>query len=245
MDHQPDLQHSDGATTIVVTVRYFAILREAMGLSRASLDVPAGTTVGQVFSLATADQPRLAGLERSLMVMVNEEYVARDHVLAAGDDVAFIPPVSGGSQPLFTITERVIDPRDVEALVARDDAGAIVTFNGTVRNTARGKDVRALEYESYASAAVRMLARIGDEIQATWPEVRCAIHHRTGTLSPGETSVVIACSSPHRAEAFAAASMAIERIKQIVPIWKKEFYADGSTWIGSEAEYQELVRQET
>jgi molybdopterin synthase catalytic subunit len=101
--------------------------------------------------------------------------------------------------------------------------------------------VTALDYEAYAPAAETQLRVIGDEIAGRWPGVRTAIHHRTGLLEPGVASVVIACSSAHRAEAFAAASHAIERIKQIVPIWKKEHYGDGSTWVGSEAEYQAEV----
>lgn len=228
-------------STISVTVRYFAILRELLGKTEDTIQVPAGTTTGAMYAIVTRDYPRLARLERSIMLMVNQEYVRAEQTLADGDELAFIPPVSGGSGDdagRFRVIEEEIDPRAVEAIVAAEDAGAIVTFTGTVRDHARGQGVTALDYEAYAPAARKMLARIGDEITTQWPGVRTAITHRTGTLRPGETSVVIACSSAHRGEAFAAASFAIERIKEIVPIWKKEHYADGSVWIGSEADYQ-------
>ena len=230
---------------ITIRLRFFAILREQLGRSEQALDVPLGTTTGEAFLLATTDQPRLAGLRRSMMLMVNEEYVRGDHVLQDGDELAFIPPVSGGEvvlPKLFVVTADELEPRAVEALVAADDSGAIVTFTGTVRNNARDRDVIALDYEAYVPAAERQLGNIGIEIVERWPSVRTAIHHRTGYLVPGVASVIIACASPHRAEAFAAASHAIERIKMIVPIWKKEHYADGSVWIGSEADYQAEVK---
>ena len=223
-----------------ITVRYFAIMREHLGKSTETLDIPQGTTSGEIFTLAIRDTPRLAGLERAVMVMVNEEYVDPHHVLQDGDEVALIPPVSGGEQlpKLFTVTEDELDPRAIEALVAGPDAGALVTFAGTVRDNARGLDVTALDYEAYPSAAEKMLARVGAEVADQWPEVRIAISHRTGYLVPGEASVVIACASAHREASYAASSFAIARIKEIVPIWKKEFYEDGSTWVGSELDYQ-------
>jgi molybdopterin synthase catalytic subunit len=174
------------------------------------------------------------------MVMVNEEYVEPEHMLQDDDEVALIPPVSGGDHlpKLFVVTEDELDPRAIETLVAGPDAGAIVTFAGTVRDNARGLNVTALDYEAYPSAAEKMLARVGAEAVDQWPEVRIAISHRTGHLLPGEASVVIACASPHRENAYAASSFAITRIKEIVPIWKKEWYEDGSSWIGSELDYQ-------
>jgi len=223
-----------------ITVRYFAIMREHLGKSSEVLDIPEGTTAGDIFQLAIRDTPRLAGLQRAVMVMVNEEYVDPGTELHDGDEVALIPPVSGGDDlpRLFTVTEAELDPRTIEALVAGPDAGALVTFAGTVRDNARGLSVTALDYEAYPSAAEKMLARVGAEVADQWPEVRIAITHRTGHLLPGEASVVIACASPHRENAYAASSFAITRIKEIVPIWKKEWYEDGSSWIGSELDYQ-------
>lgn len=230
---------------ISVTVRYFAILREQLDRSQETISLPDGTTAGEVFAIVTAARPDLAPLQRSMLLMVNETYVKPDRVLQDGDEVAFIPPVSGGeTTKRFLVTEAELDPRAVEMLVAGDDAGAIVTFTGTVRDRARGRAVTGLDYEAYPSAAETQMALVADEISERWPGMRTAIHHRTGYLEPGVASVVIACASPHRGEAFAAAQYAIDRLKQVVPIWKKEHYADGSTWIGSEADYQAEIRTE-
>jgi molybdopterin synthase catalytic subunit len=226
---------------VKATVRFFAMFREQLGTGQATIDLPDGSTARDGFDAALADAPSLRGLAGSVMLMVNEEYVEPDHVLADGDELAIIPPVSGGEHKAFTVTDAELDPRAVEALVAGPGEGAVVTFQGTVRDNARGRTVTLLEYEAYVSAAEKMLARVGDEAREQWPEVRIAISHRTGALTPGEASVVIACSSPHRDEAFAASAFAISRIKEIVPIWKKEHYEDGEMWVGSEADYQRLT----
>jgi len=211
---------------ISVEFRYFAIMRELLGRSEERRELDDGTTAGDAFALVAGEQPRLAGLERSMMLMVNQEYVRPNHTLADGDELAFIPPVSGGDltgADLFHVSDEEIDPRAVERMVAGPDVGAVVTFTGTVRDNARGQDVVALEYEAYPPAAEKMLARIGADIADRWPSARVAITHRVGRLEPGEASVVIAVASPHRQAAFAACSYAIEQIKEIVPIWKKEF----------------------
>jgi molybdopterin synthase catalytic subunit len=193
-----------------------------------------------------ADAPVLGSLRASSRVLVNQAYVDADVVLRDGDEVVFIPPVSGGSTPAAETAGRfriVTDPLAIEplaALVADSRAGAIVTFAGVVRDNSRGRGVHLLEYEAYAPVAERMLSQIGDEIQARWPVLHVAIWHRVGRLAVGEASVVIALSVPHRQEGFAACAYAIERLKEIVPIWKKEVYDDGATWIGSEAAYQQL-----
>jgi MoaE-MoaD fusion protein len=225
-----------------ITVRFFAMFREQLGTGERAIEIPEGTTARQGFEAALTEAPSLQGLSNSVMLMVNQEYVDGERVLMDGDELAIIPPVSGGSHaPWFTVTHQKLDPRTVEALVSGPQEGAIVTFIGTVRNHARGKAVTLLEYEAYDTAAEKMLARVGDEAQAQWPDVMIAISHRTGALQPGEASVVIACASPHRDSAYAASTFAISRIKEIVPIWKKEHYEDGSTWVGSEADYQRLT----
>jgi MoaE-MoaD fusion protein len=225
-----------------VKLRYFAIVREAFGRSEETRDVPDGTTAGALFEMLATEVPRLTAMKRAVMLMVNQEYVEPDHVLADGDEFVLIPPVSGGeiatTGRLFRVTADPLDPREAEAVVAATDTGATVTFSGTVRNHARGRAVTALDYEAYAPAAEKMLARVADEIRERWGLERIAIIHRVGLLHPGETSVAIAITSTHRDAAFDACRYAIERLKEIVPIWKKEFYADGAVWVGSEADYQ-------
>lgn len=223
--------------TISLSMLYFAMFREQTGKSSDQIQVPAGTKAGDVFDLVTASYPALAGMRNSTLVMINEEYAEPDQELKDGDEVALIPPVSGGDHR-FTCTEDVLDSRNVEELVASNDAGAMVTFVGSVRNHARGREVASLEYEAYAPAAEKMLAQVGAEVQEQWPAVQIAISHRFGHLMPGEASVVIVCTSAHRDESYAASAWAISRIKEIVPIWKKEHYADGSAWVGSEHAYQ-------
>ena len=230
-----------------IKLRYFAMAREIMGKSAEEREVGAGATAGSIFEELIAETARLSAMKGSVLLMVNQEYVSPDHALSDGDELALIPPVSGGSvdaiaSKRFVVTEALLDPRAVEMLVASPAAGAIVTFTGTVRDNARGQHVIALDYEAYPEAAEKLLAQIGDEIRDRWGIERTAIAHRTGYLTPGEASVVIAVASPHRGEAFAACAYAIERIKEIVPIWKKEHYSDGATWVGSEADYQREIR---
>lgn len=223
--------------TITVTMLYFAMFREHIGAPSEQLVIPAGTTAGEIFDTVSKRYPALAPMKASTLVMVNEAYADADQLLRDGDEIALIPPVSGGDSR-FICTEDVLDPRLVEAMVVSDDAGALVTFVGSVRNHARGRSVTSLEYEAYPPAATKMLSQVGTEVQEQWPGVRIAIAHRFGHLYPGDASVVIACSSVHRDEAYAASAWAISRIKEIVPIWKKEHYEDGSAWIGSEHAYQ-------
>ncbi len=220
-----------------VTVRYFASIRELIGKRSEIRDVSERTTAGDLVDTIVTDYPAVEGMSRTSRIMVNHEYAERDRVLSDGDEIAMIPPVSGGSGD-FLVTDRPIDLQAMSDQVASPGAGAIATFAGTVRDHARGRGVLVLEYEAYPEAAERALERIGAEIREKWDVEGVAITHRTGRLTIGEVSVGIAVSSAHRSEAFEACRHAIERIKQIVPIWKKEFYEDGETWIGSEAEYQ-------
>ena len=221
-----------------INVRYFAMIREIVGASAERRSLPAGATAGELFDQVIAQHPRLERFRPMTMLMVNEAYVQSDHPLRDGDEVALIPPVSGGDAAHYRVQPAPLDARLTESLVAHPGAGAIVTFVGTVRDHGRGKQVTHLDYEAYAPAAERMLARIGAEIRERWEFADTAIVHRVGSLQVGEASVVISVASPHREAAFEACRYAIERIKEIVPIWKKEFYADGAAWIGSEYDYQ-------
>lgn len=224
-----------------IRLRYFAAVREVMNSGAQEIEFADGTTVQQALDHLASIEPRIIPLANAVMPMVNQEYVSRNAVLEEGDELALIPPVSGGcnhSSERFRITEDPLEIAEVTRIVERGDAGAISVFVGTVRDNARGMRVTALDYEAYESAAVKFLHQIDDEVQVKCPGVMLAIWHRTGLLQIGEASVVIAASSGHRDDAFEASRYAIERIKQIVPIWKKEHYDDGSTWIGSEADYQ-------
>lgn len=223
-----------------VTVRFFAMVRERIGESEREVELPDNSSVSDLLDWVGREFEEIAPLFRASMVMLNQEYVDSSQTLADGDEVAFIPPVSGGAGTAdhVRVTSDVLDISAITARVERPDAGAVVTFVGTVRDNARGRSVLWLDYEAYVEAAEKMLARIEDEMHERWPVLSAAIEHRTGKLYPGEASVVIAVSSAHRDAAFEASAYAIERIKQIVPIWKKEAYADGETWIGSEADYQ-------
>jgi molybdopterin synthase catalytic subunit len=160
---------------------------------------------------------------------VNHSYVDRDAPLAEGDEVALIPPVSGGA---FRLSDEPLSVERVVSEVASDDAGAIATFVGTTRARSRGRDVVRLEYEAYAGMAEDEMERIAAELKQRHDLVDIAIHHRVGAVEIGETSVVIAVSALHREAAFAACKEAIDTLKQTVPLWKKELYVGGEAWIG-------------
>jgi molybdopterin synthase catalytic subunit/molybdopterin converting factor small subunit len=226
-----------------ITLRHFAIIREAVGTETEERAYPVGTTAADVIADFAARYPRIAALLRSSPLMVNAAYADAVTPLNEGDELAFIPPVAGGAadEARFAVIETPLDAGAVAALVTADDAGATVTFIGTVRDHARGRAVKWLEYEAYAAGCLPIFRQIADEMRAQWPVGSVAIHHRVGHLEVGEASVVIAVASAHRHEAFAACEYAIDRLKQLAPIWKKEAYADGEVWIGAEAAYQSLV----
>ena len=214
-----------------VTVRLFAALRERAGTGKRELELPAGATAGDVFAaLGIGEEPQ------GLNYAVNREYAERTHALQDGDEIALITPVSGGSdEPLVLLGPEPIDLARLIAHVSGTDAGAIATFTGTVRETARDRTVLDLEYEAYPGMAEQEIARIARAVLAEHGCLRAAIWHRTGVVAVGEASVGIAISSAHRAPAFAACKQAIDTLKLTVPIWKKERYADGEVWIGQGA----------
>jgi molybdopterin converting factor subunit 1 len=227
------------AVAIAVRARLFARLREQAGTDTESVEVPAGSTVSDVYDAVKRLHPGLEAERDALRAALNKEFTEWDAAVADGDEVAFIPPVSGGAHGtgvLFELTSRPLDARRMETAVAHKGAGAICTFTGVVRDSSRGRSVTHLEYEAYAEMATAQMRRIADEIAERWPKARVAMAHRTGRLEIGEPSVVVSVSSPHRAEAFAACKWGIDRLKETVPIWKKEHAADGTYWIeGDEA----------
>ena len=207
-----------------VTVRLFAGLRERAGTGRRGLDLPAGARVAEVWpSLGLGEEP--AGL----VYAVNRAYVERERELAEGDEVALIPPVSGGA---FRLTADRIDLAAVVAEVEDEHAGAIATFLGTVRARSRGRNVVRLEYEAYEGMAESVMADLADQLTAKYDLCGVAIAHRIGLCEIGEASVAIAVSAPHRQDALAACRDAIDTLKETVPLWKKEVYEGGEEWIG-------------
>jgi MoaE-MoaD fusion protein len=224
---------------IAVRTRLFARLRElARGAETETLELPAGSTLADVY-MTLRQRHRALPEPGAVRAALNQEFSDWTTTVEDGDEAAFIPPVSGGAHGagvLFEITVDPLDARRLEAAVADTGAGAICTFTGVVRDSSRGRSVTHLEYEAFAEMAAAEMRKIGDEIGQRWPEARVAMAHRTGRLEIGEASVVVSVSCPHRAEAIAACKWGIDRLKESVPIWKKEHAADGTYWIeGDEA----------
>jgi molybdopterin synthase catalytic subunit len=215
-----------------IRLKLFASVREIVGQRELVLEVPAECTVSALPPRLVSEFPKLRALMPSLQFAVNHEYVNGERVLTAGDEVAVIPPVSGGVD-VFEITEAPLSLDALAAAVGQSTCGAIASFLGIVRGYARGRRVDYLEYDAYPEMAVAQMRQIGEEIRARWPVDRVAIVHRVGRLSVGEASVAITVGSPHRHEALQACAYAIERLKETVPIWKKEVWTDGAEWIGS------------
>jgi molybdopterin converting factor subunit 1 len=221
------------SVAIGVRARLFARLRELAGVETEELALTPASTVADVYQALRRLHPALPE-QGAVRAAVNHEFADWDAVVADDDEVAFIPPVSGGAHEvgvLFEVGSEPLDVRRVEAAVAHDGAGAVCTFTGIVRDNSRGQAVTHLEYEAFGEMALTQMHRIADEIAERWPEARVAMAHRTGRLEIGEASVVVATSAPHRAEAIAACKWGIDRLKESVPIWKKEHAADGTFWI--------------
>ena len=207
-----------------VRVRLFAALRERAGSGELDVELGEDATVGDVWAaLGLGTEPP------GLLYALNRAYVERQERLSAGDEVALIPPVSGGD---FTLSDHALSVDDVVAEVRDDAAGAIATFIGTTRAHSRGRDVLYLEYEAYEGMAEQVMADLAAELTRRHDLCKVAIHHRVGRVDIGQTSVVIAASAPHRAAALAACRDAIEELKTSVPLWKKETYVGGEEWIG-------------
>jgi molybdopterin synthase catalytic subunit len=228
---------------MTIRVRVFASVREILGRAELQLEVPEGATAGNVLDRLIADSAKLGALAPVLRLAVNQEYAEASRVLAAGDEVAVLPPVSGGAD-LYEVTVERLDLARLMEAVARNTSGAVASFLGVVREFARGRQVRYLEYDAYPEMATATMREIGAEIRARWPVDGVAIAHRTGRLAIGEASVAIAIASPHRREALQACAYAIERVKEIVPIWKREVWTDGAEWIGSTVEEYQARRRE-
>lgn len=204
-----------------VTVRLFAGLRERAGWSRRQVE--AGRVADVWAELGLGDEPD------GLLYAVNHEYATRERELAEGDEVALIPPVSGGA---FLLSGEPLSLTAAVREVQDDEAGAIATFVGTARAHSRGRNVLHLDYEAYEEMAEQTMAELAAGLQERYEIVAIAIHHRVGRVEIGEASVIVAVSGPHRTDTLAACKDAIDTLKQTVPLWKKEVYEGGEEWLG-------------
>ncbi|MBA3943193.1 MAG: molybdopterin converting factor subunit 1 [Herpetosiphonaceae bacterium] len=221
-----------------ITVRFFAQHRDIVGAPELRYEVADGSSVGGVWAQLGREYPRLAAMTGSLLYAVNQEYADPATVIHEGDEVAFIPPVSGGSDwAPFVVTAEPLDGGPLQQYIATPDDGAVVLFTGMVRNNFGGRATDHLVYEAYREMAEPVLAQIAEEARSRYEIGRVAVHHRIGQLQIGETAVLVAVGAPHRHAAFEAAEYIMDRIKEIAPIWKREHWADGAAeWIGHEHE---------
>ena len=213
-----------------VLVKLFGAVREAVGEKELSVALPEGARVADLLRLLARGHEGVDRFDERLATSVNLEVVPRETPLRDGDEVALLPPVAGGAARCW-LSEQPLDAGAVIARVAAPGMGGIAVFIGAVRDHARGREIRHLEYEAYPGMAEREMDRVADEAATRWPGAQVAIAHRTGHLEIGDVAVVVAAAAAHRAEAFAACRFAIDTLKQRVPIWKKEFAADGEYWV--------------
>jgi molybdopterin converting factor subunit 1 len=219
-----------------IQVLYFAVFRERLGRSDDELDVADGATVGAAIDALAAKHPAIAQLRGRFRVALNQELVDDSQPLSPGDELALIPPVAGGAGAdtcrHVELTDRTLSLDRCINAVRGEGMGGIVTFTGMVRLHSRGTTIDHLEYEAYAPMAIKVMTALCDEIEAEIPGTRIAVEHRVGNLAIGDIAVVIAAAAPHRAEAFTACRAMIDRLKDRVPIWKKEISVDGAEWVG-------------
>jgi len=228
-------------------VLFFGVLRDVVGRPSEEAEFPGGTSLGNVLESYAALYPRLKDMAGSIVVARNQEFADLAADLEEGDEVAFLPPVSGGTAKdrleiaengnYFALTAFTINAQSLAARLISGAEGAVVTFEGTARNNTRGRPTRFLDYDCYQPMALKMIARIGREIAGRQDIGRVAIVHRLGRLLIGETSVAVVVTAPHRRPAFEAALEAIDRLKKTVPIWKKEYFEDGEVWVEGEWDY--------
>jgi molybdopterin converting factor subunit 1 len=229
-----------------VRVLFFGVLKDLTGRAEDQLQVPEGSRLSGIFDHYAALFPKLREMAASIVVARNHEFASPSTAVAEGDEVAFLPPVSGGAESpyhleivddaghFFGLTRFPIDTRDLAARVQRPTDGAVVTFEGVVRNNTKGRATLYLDYECYEPMALKMMAAIGLDIAASPGVGRVALVHRLGRMEIGEASVAVVVTAPHRKPAFEGALEGINRLKRLVPIWKKEHFADGEVWVEGE-----------
>ena len=223
-------------------VLFFGVLKDIVGRSEETVEIVPGCTIRSLFQSYAERFATLRDKRSSIVFARNREFSPADTVLADGDEVAFLPPVSGGTNRvirdsagnLFVITREPIESRRLVAALQQAEDGAVVVFEGVVRNNTNGRQTTHLEYECYEEMAIEQMARIGKEITARGDISHLGMVHRLGRLQIGEASVSVVATAPHRKPAFDAALEGINRLKREVPIWKKEFFADGAVWVDGE-----------
>ncbi len=225
-----------------IKVLFFGMLKDIVGAGEEELELSEPARVADIVDCYARRFPRLAEMRSSIVPARNREFARLSEEIRDGDEIALLPPVSGGAAPyshviedpaghFFALTREPIQTAELAQRLTRDEDGAVVEFRGVVRNNSRGRATVRLDYECYESMAVEVMARIGRQIAGEYPIGRIAMVHRLGRLEIGETSVAVLVAAPHREPAFAAALEAINRLKRLVPIWKKEHFADGEIWV--------------
>lgn len=217
-----------------ITIQLFAGLKDIVGSDITENFDQESISVAELRQHLEQNYEKLRPYLSGVAIAINEDYVLDDNIeLHDGDSVALIPPIAGGANPSFLITKQILQPPTIKKLVATPSSGAIVIFEGVVRNLHEGRRVLRLEYEAYDTMARKQLELVGDEILSQFVnrEVhKIAIHHRIGMLEIGDISLLVAISAAHRADAFEAANLAVDRVKETVPIWKKEYGLNGTMW---------------
>jgi MoaE-MoaD fusion protein len=226
-----------------VTVLFFGVLKEMLSSESQTLDLPAGSTVDAILEHYRELFPQRPKLWSTLAIAVNQSYAVKGCLLRDGDEVALLPPVSGGCHSLITLVKEPIDAASLVAQVKQGEDGAVVVFDGIVRNNTRGRRTLFLVYEAYEEMALRQMRALAEQAVAAHGVRQVALVHRLGRLEVGETSVLIAVSSAHRAQAFDACRWLIDTLKKTVPIWKKEHFEDGAVWADGEPFPADLVEK--
>jgi molybdopterin synthase catalytic subunit len=237
-----------------VKVLFFGVLKDVVGRAEDQFDLEGSATLSRVFDHYCSQFPRMRGMAGSILLARNQEFAEPATQLADGDEIAFLPPVSGGSDDrreilengnFFALTWHPIVTRKIADRLLRGEDGAVVTFEGVVRNNTHDRQTHFLDYECYEPMALKLLAKIGREIAASYAIGRIALVHRLGRMLIGETSVAVIVTAAHRQAAFAAALEGIDRLKRVVPIWKKEHFADGEVWVEGEWDRSATMAQST
>lgn len=229
-----------------IRVLFFGIVREIVGLPEDQIDIPDGARLDSIFELYGNRFPPLRDISNNIVMALNQQFTDRSAIAKDGDEIALLPPVSGGAGAythqivipqaghFFALSRDPIDGGSLARTLLRGEDGAFVNFEGVARNNTKGRPTQYLEYECYEPMAVKIMAELGGEIANSFPIGRIAMVHRLGRIGIGETSVAVVVTAPHRKPAFDAALEGINRLKRTVPIWKKEFFADGDVWVDGE-----------